>query len=137
MHYGHQRCSCIWETEVDAGVADVVEHARDTLAERCREKGREDNAGSESGRGRWSVGSHVSVRRHVLAIRRQDRSGFGHQTRFLQRRDAKKFVQYTVGTDQFEYCSNYQHERCSDTTATRRRASKIQREKGSRNVLLI
>lgn len=130
MHYGDQRCGCVWQTEADAGVTDVVEHARDTVAERDREKGREDNVGGEGGRGRRSVGSHVAVRRHVLAIRRQDRSGSGHQTRFLQRRDAQKSVQHVVRTDQFEYRSDHQHERRGDTTATRRRASEVQRKKG-------
>lgn len=131
MHYGHQRSRGVRETEIDPRIAHVAEHAGDAVTERNRPEGRPDVAGSQSRRGRRAIRPHVPVRRHVLAIRRQDRPSSGHQARFLQRRDPKELVQHFGGIDQHEHRADHQHERRGDTAAAGRCAHQIQRKEGN------
>lgn len=80
VHNGHQRSGGVWQTETHPRVVNVAEHARDAIAERRGQEGREDDAGAQGGRGRRPVRPDVVVRCYVLSVRRQDCTGAGDQT---------------------------------------------------------
>lgn len=78
MHHGHQWSSSVRKTKADPGTVDVVEHERDAVDHRPCQERRQDVARGQSSGGRRSVRPHVPVRRHVLAVRSEDRPGTGH-----------------------------------------------------------